>query len=133
MLTHLLAARWDRRTVPGLWSLRAPAGAPPQLTRPGAMNGTAAADPTPAHRLPDASLGEHLEPQRAGDRDRLDETHVHPVAEAIAFAGRIADQGVVLFVIAIVIFAERASRNEAVGAGIVEPDEQARPGDTRNM
>src|SRR6185369_5891771 len=67
------------------------------------------------HRLI-APFGGKLESQRAGNRRGLDQLHRHGIAEPVAFAGVVADQRVARLVIAIVIVADGACRNEAVGA-----------------
>src|SRR5207245_1497617 len=66
-----------------------------------------------------------LEAQRARDRRRLDEADCDAVAEPMRLAGAIADQRMLVLLVAEIIVAERARRNEPVGAGLVELDEEA--------
>src|SRR6516162_7124480 len=80
-----------------------------------------------------ASLRQQLEAQRAGNRHGFDKTHRHLVAQAVGLAGRVTDQRMGSFVITEEVIAERARRDEAVGAGLVELDEQARAGDAADM
>src|SRR5215813_2099249 len=47
---------------------------------------------------------EHFEAQRASRRNGLDQPHTHGVAKPIASAAAIADQGVQVFAMAIVVF-----------------------------
>src|SRR5207302_1469760 len=78
------------------------------------------------------AVREELEPQRAGQRDRLDQPHRDMVAQPVALAARAADQRMAVLVIAEILVADGARRNEAVGARVVELDEQAdagHPGD----
>src|SRR4051794_26268734 len=88
----------------------------------------------PPTRVPisglDASAGQQLEPQRAGDRRRLDQAHRDAIAEPPGLAGAVADQRVFGLVVAEKIVADGACRDEAVGAGLVELDEQAGAGRT---
>src|SRR5262245_10710185 len=75
-----------------------------------------------------AAFGEKLESQRARDRRGLHQAHGDLVAQAVGLAAAVADQGVLVLVVAEVVVADGARRNEPVGAGIVELDEQARAG-----
>ena len=77
-----------------------------------------------------AAFGQKLEAQRAGDRRRLDQLDRDAVAEPVASrrCGRRPCACAVL-VVAEVLVADGARRDEAVGAGVVELDEQAGAGD----
>ena len=77
----------------------------------------------------DAAFGQKLEAERAGDRRRLDELHRDAVAEPVRLARAVADHGVHGLLVAEIFVADGARRNEAVGAGVVELDEQAGAGD----
>ena len=76
-----------------------------------------------------APLREKLESQRAGDRRGLDQAHGRPVAEPVRLAAAVADEGVAILVIAEILAADGARRDESVGAGVVELDEQPGAGD----
>ena len=80
-----------------------------------------------------AALRQKLESQRTRDRRGLDQAHGHAVAEPVGLAAAVADQRVTVFVIAEILAADRARRNEPVGAGIVELDEQSGAGDAGNV
>ena len=100
-----------RRTVAALGRLLGPV-----FSLSGAPGGTA--------------FGKDLEPQRAGDRRGLDKPYGDRIAQAVGC--RAADKGVGGFVVAEVFVApDGARRDEAVGAGLVELDEQARARDAR--
>src|SRR5262245_24319965 len=71
-----------------------------------------------------AAFGEKLESQRARDRRRLDEAHGDAIAEPVRLAAPVADQSMPILVIAEIIRADGARRDEAVRAGVVELDEQ---------
>src|SRR5262245_37809143 len=76
-----------------------------------------------------AAFRDELEAQGAGDRRRLDQPHGDRIAESVGYATAIADHGVAVLVVAeIFVAADGARRNEAVGAGVVELDEQAGAG-----
>ena len=75
------------------------------------------------------TFGDELEPERARDRRCLDELYLDAVAEPVGLAGAIADHGVALFVVAVIVRPDRRGRHEAVGAGLGELDEQPGPGD----
>ena len=94
--------------------------------------GCAPAYPPPV-RAVIAALGEKFESQRARDGRGLDEPHRDAIAEAGRLAAARADQGVAVLVVAEIIGADGARRNEAVGAGIVELDEQAGAGGARDV
>src|SRR5437899_4644502 len=72
-----------------------------------------------------ASFRQHLEAQCTGDRRRLDEAHRDCIAEPIGLCAGVADQRVGALVVAEIFLAERRRRDEAIGAGVVELDEQA--------
>src|SRR5262249_3722286 len=76
-----------------------------------------------------ASFGEDFESQRARDRRGLDQLHGRGVAQPVAFTGVIADQRVACLVVAEIVVAERACRDESISACFVELHEQARPRD----
>src|SRR5262249_36395978 len=89
--------------------------------------------PAPATAAVIASLGEKFESQRARDRRRLDQAHGDAVAEPMGLATAVADQRVAILVVAEIFAADGARRNETVGAGVVELDEQAGASDARNV
>ena len=66
--------------------------------------------------------------KRAGDRRGLDQPHRDAIAEPVGLAAAVADQRVAVLVIAEIVVADGARRDEAVGAGVVELDEQAGAG-----
>src|SRR4051794_26395163 len=71
---------------------------------------------TPARALRRALIapfGQKLESQRARDRRGLDQLDGDMVAEPIALAGVVADQCVARLVIAVIVVADGACRNEA--------------------
>src|SRR5438874_85581 len=80
-----------------------------------------------------AALRQKLESQRARDRRGLDQAHGHAVAESVGLAAAVADQRVTVFVIAEILAADQAGRDEPIGTGIVELDEQAGAGGARNV
>src|SRR5262245_27684731 len=80
-----------------------------------------------------AAVGQQLEAERAGDRRGLDQPHRYRVAEPVGLAAGIADQRMAVLLIAEIFVADRARRDETVGAGIVELDEQAGAGDAGNV
>ena len=67
-----------------------------------------------------------VEQQAAGGGVRLDQLDPEPIAQAIGFAGPFADQELAALVMAEEFLAEAADRDQAVGAGAVERDEQAK-------
>src|SRR5205823_2223278 len=67
-----------------------------------------------------AALRQKLEAQRARDRRRLDQPHAHAIAEPIALAAADADERMPVLVVAEIFGADRARRDEPVGAGVVE-------------
>src|SRR2546421_190752 len=80
-----------------------------------------------------AAFGEEFEPQRARDRRGLDEPHRDAIAEAVRLAAASADQGMAVLVVTGIIGADGARGDEAVGAGVVELDEQAGAGGARDV
>src|SRR6516165_4279299 len=92
----------------------------------------ALARPPPA-RAVIAAFGEKFESQRARDRRGLDQPHRDAIAEAVRLAALSADQGMAVLVVAEIIGADGARRDEAVGAGVVELDEQAGAGGARDV
>src|SRR5262245_38611010 len=81
-----------------------------------------------------ATLREELEAQRAGDRRRLDQAHRDRIAEPVRHAAAIADQGMAILVVAeIFVTTDGARRYEAIGAGVVELDEQPGASGAGNM
>ncbi len=70
-----------------------------------------------------------LEQQAAGGGIGLDQLDLQPVAQAEGLAGALADQDLPAFVVAEEFLAERADRDQPVGAGAVEGGEQAEAGD----
>src|SRR5262249_31106434 len=82
---------------------------------------------------PLAAFGEELETERAGDRRRLDQAHRHRVAEPVARPAAVADERMATLFIAEILGADVARRDEAVGARVVELDEQAGAGDAGDV
>src|SRR5215475_3568225 len=80
-----------------------------------------------------AALGEKFESQRAGDRRRLHQLDGDAVAEPVRLAAAVADQRMPTLVVAEEIGADGARRDEAIGAGVVELDEQAGAGGAGNV
>ncbi len=89
-------------------------------------------------RVPAARQGVALDPfddvddleQQASCRGvGLDQLEPQPVAQPVGLAGAFADQDLAALVVAEELLAERADRNEAVGAGAVERGEQAKTRD----
>src|SRR5215218_3475064 len=71
---------------------------------------------------------QQFKPQRAGDGSCFDQPHCYAVAKAVRGAARATYHRVLILLIAKVFVPDGARRNESVGAGIVELDEQARTG-----
>src|SRR5271163_4155145 len=84
---------------------------------------------SPLARL--ACMAHELETQGAGDRRGLDQFDGDRVAEPVGFG--IADKGAASFVEAEILVADKAGRDKAVGAGLVELDEQSGARHTGNM
>src|ERR1700724_3275397 len=78
-----------------------------------------------------AGMAHELETQGAGDRRGLDQLHGHRIAEPMGVG--MADERAGAFVKTKIFAADKARRDEAVGAGVVELDEQAGAGDAGNM
>src|SRR5204862_8336105 len=76
----------------------------------------------------DAALGQQLEAERTGHGRGLDKFYRNAVAKPIRLARAIADHGVHGLLVAEIFVPDGACRNEAVGAGFVELDEQAGAG-----
>src|SRR5690606_5145768 len=75
---------------------------------------------------------EDLELERAGQRVRLAEAQVERVADRVACPGVLADEGARSFVVAKVLAAERADRDQPVAAESDDRGEKAKalhPGD----
>src|SRR5262244_2245458 len=96
-----------------------------ELAAAGARIRTAASAPAAPKRRLVAAFREQLEPQRARHRDRLHQLDRDLVAEPVGLAGRLADQRMGGLVESKIVIAERSGRDEAIGAGLVELDEQA--------
>ncbi len=62
------------------------------------------------------ALGQHLEAERAGGRNGLDQAHLHVVAQAITDTRALADQGVQILIVVPEVATDRGNRHEAVGA-----------------
>src|SRR5262245_33790536 len=92
----------------------------------------ALARPPPA-RAVIAAFGMKFESQRARGRRGLDEPHRDAIAEAVRLAAAGADERMAVLVVAEIIGADGARGDEAVGAGIVELDEQAGAGGARDV
>src|SRR5262245_6492985 len=75
-----------------------------------------------------APFAQNLKSERPCNRRSLDQLDSNRIAEAVGFAGIVADQGVARFLVAEIFGADRARRDEPVGAGIVELHEQSGPG-----
>src|ERR1700692_2659358 len=78
-----------------------------------------------------ARMAHELETQGAGDRRGLDQLHGDRIAEPMGFG--MANECAAAFVKAEIFVADEARRNETVGAGVVELDEQAGAGDAGYM
>ena len=74
----------------------------------------------------EASCAYEFEAQCAGDRGRLDQFNRDRVAEPVR--RRVADEGATSFVVTEIFFADVTRRDQTVGAGLVEFDEQAGAG-----
>src|SRR5262245_39496211 len=98
---------------------------------PVADEGTLA--PTLACLAAEAGCGrEHFETQGAGGRYGLDQPHAHGIAKPIARAAAIADQGMQVLAMPIVVLPDRGRWHEAIRAALAEPHEQSHarhPGD----
>src|SRR6202451_3408369 len=81
--------------------------------------------------LESTRMAHELETQGAGDRRCFDQFHGHRIAEPMGF--RVPDEGAAAFVETKIFVADEARRDESVGAGVVELDEQAGAGDAGNM
>src|SRR5262245_63264678 len=89
--------------------------------------------PPPPARAVIAAFGQKFESQRARDRRGLDQPHRDAIAEAVRLAAASADQGMAVLVVAEIIGDYGAREDEAVGAGVVELDEQAGAGGARDV
>ena len=72
-----------------------------------------------------AALRQHLEAQRAGEGRGFDQPHLDRVAEPEGLAAARADQGAARLLEAVIVGAEAAGGDEAVGAGVAQAHEQA--------
>src|SRR5262249_59622345 len=68
------------------------------------------------------------ESHRAADRPASDQPHCDEMAEGVRLAAVSAEQGMAALVVAEIMGADGARRDEAVGAGVVELNEQAGAG-----
>src|SRR5215213_5112704 len=75
---------------------------------------------------------QQFKPQRAGDGSCFDQPHCYAVAEAVRGAARATYHRVLVLLIAKVFVPNGTRRNDAIGAGIVELDEQTGAGDAGN-
>src|SRR5262245_52001918 len=112
---------------------RVPAG----VARPGCPRGHPSVRPcapghepvaAPAHTEAGAAPRpgrEHFETQRPGRGNRFDEPDPDGIAEPIAGAGAIADQGMLLLAVPVIVLADGRSRHEAIGAAFGQPHEQS--------
>src|SRR5215213_10140718 len=71
---------------------------------------------------------QQFKPQRAGDGSCFDQPHCYAVAEPVRGAAGATYHRVLVLLIAKVFVANGTRRNETIGAGIVELNEQARMG-----
>src|SRR5271154_1360414 len=76
-------------------------------------------------------MANKLETQRSRNRRRFDQLDRDRIAEPVG--QRAADEGAPGFVKAEIFIADQARRNKAVGAGLVELDEQSGAGDAGNV
>src|SRR5690349_3512865 len=79
-----------------------------------------------------AARGKKFESQRACDRRGFDQPHRDSIAEPVGLAAARADQGMAVLMMAEIVVADGARRDEPVGAGVIELDKKAgagRPGD----
>src|SRR5579862_6809992 len=76
-------------------------------------------------------MAHKLETQCASNRRRLDQLDADRIAEPVDFG--MTDKRAAAFVKAKIFIADGAGRNETVGAGLIELDEQTGAGDAGNM
>src|SRR5438876_7185762 len=77
----------------------------------------------------DLALRQQFEPQRAGDRCCFYQTDVDHVPQPVHGTAARADQRMAGLVIVVIFATERADRDQPVGAGVLELDEQPGAGD----
>src|SRR5262249_28544097 len=70
--------------------------------------------------------------QRAGDRLSFYQTNIDDVTQTVHGTAARADEGVARFIVVEVLTPERADRNETVGTGILQLDEQTGARDPGN-
>src|SRR5207302_10557358 len=81
----------------------------------------------------DAPLGLKLEPQRAGHKGWFDVADGTAIAQPLRFAAALGPQRMSVLMVAKILITDGACRNEAVGAGLVELDEQSGARDPGNV
>src|SRR5260221_357511 len=94
-----------------------------------ACSGIAAGGFASAAPRSDIAFGEEFKSQCTCYWCCFYQTNVHHVAQSVHGTAACADQRVAGFIVVEVLGAERADRDQAVGAGIAEFDEQAGAGD----
>src|SRR5262249_56200065 len=72
------------------------------------------------------ALRQHLKAQGARGSNRLDEAHAHGITQSVGFPAAVADQRVLVFMMAPVIVADGGGWHEAVGPCLGEPNEETR-------
>src|SRR5262245_5801862 len=75
------------------------------------------------------ALVEELETERTGRWDSLNQAHLDEIAKLEGSAGFLADQSMTLLVMIEILMADGGGRDEAVGAGLVQPHEEAGAGE----
>src|ERR1700731_2116625 len=77
----------------------------------------------------DGAFRQQFEPQRAGYRGCFYQTYIDDVTEPVHGTAACADQRVACLIVIEILRPQRADRDQAVGAGIAELDEQPGAGD----
>ena len=71
--------------------------------------------------------------KRAGNRRGFDQADRHAIAEPVRFSAALGPQQMPVLVVAKIFVPDGARRNKAIGAGLVELDEQAGTRDPRDV
>src|SRR5512146_373708 len=71
-----------------------------------------------------AALAQELETERPGRWNGLDQAHLDGIAKLEGRAGFLADQGLALLIMVEIFMADGGGRDEAVGAGLIQPHEE---------
>ena len=75
-----------------------------------------------------AARAEHFKAQGTGNRDGLDEADFNLIAEAKGEVVAIADQGMLVLDVVIVVILEGGGGDKAVGSGFTEANKQSGAG-----